>query len=149
MGTHCRRIDLRSLNFKISHNTKVANGGDVWKPKNPLIILCIGFPPFIFLNVGSVLFNYDLSRWLARYSVSVSITLHEKMWFRQFELILNYQKKYQNWLFEKTVFARAAFDVVIRALYFILQTIAGACFENERKSLFLHHFTWYVIEAVF
>ncbi len=50
---HWRRIDLRSLNFKISHNIEVANSADISKPKNRLIMLCIGFPPFIFCNVGT------------------------------------------------------------------------------------------------
>ena len=45
----CRRIDLRSLNFKISHNIEVANCADIGKPKNRLIILFIGFPPLFFV----------------------------------------------------------------------------------------------------
>lgn len=55
----CRRIDLRSLNFKISHNTEVANCADISKPKNRLIILFIGFPPLIFCDVVYVQLNYD------------------------------------------------------------------------------------------
>ena len=68
-----RRIDLRSLNFKISHSFEVANCADIWKPKNRLIILCIGFPLFIFCNVGSIPFNYDLKWTRARKHISWTV----------------------------------------------------------------------------